>query len=76
MLSRSVLAVAGLLLAVSLLPGSCFGQSPATNDGPGLAVGMKAPAFHLVGQDGKEHALSQLLLKGKLALAFQRSPDW
>jgi hypothetical protein len=29
-----------------------------------------------VGQDGKEHDLAELLVKGKLALVFQRSADW
>jgi hypothetical protein len=48
----------------------------ATNAIRGLAVGAKAPAFKLVGQDGQDHALADLLLKGKLALVFQRSADW
>jgi cytochrome oxidase Cu insertion factor (SCO1/SenC/PrrC family) len=76
MLARIVAVVVVLFIEVALLPGQTFAQSAATNDGPGLAVGLKAPAFKLVGQDGKDHALSQLLLKGKLALVFQRSADW
>ena len=45
-------------------------------DGPGLAVGEKAPAFTLKAQDGKERSLGELLGEGRLVLVFHRSADW
>ncbi len=78
--------VAALAAAAVLLPCPLHAQPTATNlavtngvvtNAPwGPAVGTKAPAFTLVAQDGQEHALTNLLLKGNLALVFQRSPDW
>jgi hypothetical protein len=76
MLSRIRAAMVGLFLGAVLLPSKSMAQAATTNGGPGLAVGVKAPAFTLTGQDGREHALSELLVKGKLALVFQRSADW
>ena len=65
-----------LAVQAVVLPGISHAQSAGTNWNPGLPVGAQAPAFKLVGQDGKEHALADLLVKGKLALVFQRSADW
>ena len=76
MLNR-IIALSVLLLAQGfVLPASSPAQSAVTNWNPGLAVGAQAPAFKLFGQDGKEHELTELLVKGKLALVFQRSADW
>lgn len=52
------------------------GQTGATNYSPGLAVGTRAPAFRLKGQDGHEHALADYLKHGIVALVFFRSADW
>jgi peroxiredoxin len=80
------LMVAALAAAAALFPRPLQAQSAATNTATtnavvtkaswGPAVGTKAPAFNLVGQDGQVHALTNLLVKGNLALVFQRSPDW
>ena len=42
----------------------------------GLKVGVKAPAFKLKDQNGKEHELDEFLKKGKVALVFYRSASW
>jgi hypothetical protein len=86
MLRRTLFAAAALAIEALVLPSPVHAQLAATNVAAthavatnairGLAVGAKAPAFKLVGQDGQEHALADLLLKGKLALVFQRSADW
>jgi len=76
MLNRILAGIFALIFAAVALPGRAAPQPPATYSAPGLAVGAKAPEFKLVGQDGKEHALADLLRKGKLALVFQRSADW
>ncbi len=84
---RPLLPIAAALAAAAVLfPRPVHAQPAATDlavtngavtNAPwGPAVGTKAPAFTLVGQDGQEHALTNLLLKGNLALVFQRSPDW
>lgn len=63
------LSVAGLLV---------FSNSVQAQDSKlaGLAVGTKAPDFTLKDQAGKEHTLSSLLNRGKVALVFYRSADW
>ena len=76
MLNRLLAGIIVLFSQVAVFPGQSHAQSAVTNWNPGLGVGAKAPAFRLVGQDGKEHDLAELLVKGKLALVFQRSPDW
>jgi cytochrome oxidase Cu insertion factor (SCO1/SenC/PrrC family) len=76
MFNRIFAVTIALLVQAALLPGKSHAQSAVTNWNPGLPVGAQAPAFKLVGQDGKEHDLAELLVKGKLALAFQRSADW
>jgi hypothetical protein len=76
MLSRVIAVSIALFIQVAVLRGQSQAQPALTNWNPGLGVGAKAPAFKLVGQDGKEHDLSELLVKGKLALVFQRSADW
>ena len=73
---RFTAVIIALVVQAAVLPGESHAQSPVTNWNPGLAVGNQAPAFKLVGQDGKEHDLAELLVKGKLALVFQRSADW
>ena len=74
---KRILAVAIVLLVqAAMVPDKSHAQSAGTNWNPGLPVGAQAPAFKLVGQDGKEHELAELLVKGKLALVFQRSADW
>jgi hypothetical protein len=75
MFNRIIAAIiASFVLAA--VPGTSHAQSAGTNWNPGLGIGAKAPAFKLVGQAGKEHDLAELLVKGKLALVFQRSADW
>jgi cytochrome oxidase Cu insertion factor (SCO1/SenC/PrrC family) len=76
MFKRVVAVSIALLVQGAVLPGRSHAQSAGTNWNPGLPVGAQAPAFKLVGQDGKEHDLAELLAKGKLALVFQRSADW
>ncbi len=76
MLNRIFAALIGLFTELAGFQGQTLAQSAATSGDPGVAVGIKAPAFKLIGQDGKEHTLAELLLKGKLALVFQRSADW
>jgi hypothetical protein len=43
---------------------------------PGLRVGQPAPAFRLKSADGTEVALTNLLMRGNVALVFYRSADW
>ena len=76
MLKRIMAAIIGLFVPGAVVPDKSRVRSAATNWNPGLPVGAQAPAFKLVGQDGKEHDLAELLVKGKLALVFQRSADW
>ena len=76
MLYRILAVIIALFIQMAVFPGQCRAQSAVTNWNPGLGVGAKAPAFRLVGQDGKEHDLTELLVEGKLALVFQRSADW
>lgn len=52
-LSRIVAALVMLFMEVAVLQGQTLAQPAATNGGPGLAVGMKAPAFKLLGLDGQ-----------------------
>jgi len=76
MLKRIIAAIIAPFVPGAVAPGKSRAQSAATNWNPGLGIGAQAPAFKLVGQDGKEHDLAELLVKGKLALVFQRSADW
>ena len=76
MFKRVIAVIIALLVQGAVLPARSHAQSAGTNWNPGLPVGAQAPAFELVGQDGKEHDLAELLVKGKLALVFQRSADW
>jgi cytochrome oxidase Cu insertion factor (SCO1/SenC/PrrC family) len=76
MFKRVIAVIIALLVQGAVLPARSHAQSAGTNWNPGLPVGAQAPAFKLVGQDGKEHDLDELLVKGKLALVFQRSADW
>jgi cytochrome oxidase Cu insertion factor (SCO1/SenC/PrrC family) len=76
MSNRLTAAIIALVLHSAVLTATSHAQPAATNGDPGLKIGEKAPAFNLVGQDGKEHELAELLVKGKLALVFQRSADW
>lgn len=43
---------------------------------PGLPVGLAAPAFALIDQDGKTVTLQSLLGRGPVAVVFFRSADW
>jgi hypothetical protein len=76
MLKRIIAVAIALFVQAVVPPGISHAQSAGTNWNPGLPVGAQAPEFKLVGQDGKEHELAELLVKGKLALVFQRSADW
>jgi cytochrome oxidase Cu insertion factor (SCO1/SenC/PrrC family) len=76
MLKRIIAVIVALVVQAVVLPGISHAQSAVTNWNPGLPLGAPAPAFKLIGQDGKEHDLAELLVKGKLALVFQRSADW
>jgi hypothetical protein len=76
MISRVIAVIIALFVQGTLLPGTSRAQPAVTNWNPGLGVGAQAPTFKLLGQDGKEHELAELLVKGKLALVFQRSADW
>jgi hypothetical protein len=76
MLNRILAVIIALFIQIAVFQGQSRAQSAVTNWNPGLGVGAQAPVFKLVGQDGKEHDLAELLVKGKLALVFQRSPDW
>ena len=76
MLSRIVVVIIALFVQAAVLPGTSHAQTAVTNGNPGLGVGTQAPGFKLFGQDGKEHDLADLLVKGNLALVFQRSADW
>jgi cytochrome oxidase Cu insertion factor (SCO1/SenC/PrrC family) len=61
----------GVLLAASMAPAQ---NAPAEKTG--LAVGAQAPEFKLKDQNGREHSLTNLLQKGKVAAVFYRSADW
>jgi len=65
-------------LALSVVGLLVFSNTVQAQDSKlaGLAVGTKAPDFRLKDQAGKEHALSTLLKRGKVALVFYRSADW
>lgn len=65
-------------LALAVLGLMVFSNTVQAQDSKlgGLAVGAKAPDFALNDQDGKKHALSDLLKRGKVALVFYRSADW
>ena len=76
MFKRIMAAISSLFVRGAVVPDESHAQSAVTKWNPGLRVGAQAPAFRLVGQDGKEHDLAELLVKGKLALVFQRSADW
>ena len=76
MFKRIIAVIVVLFVHAAVVPDKSHAQSPVTNWNPGLPVGAQAPAFKLVGQDGQEHDLAELLVKGKLALVFQRSADW
>ena len=76
MFKRIIAAIIALFVRGAVVPDKSQAQSAVTKWNPGLGVGAQAPAFRLVGQDGKEHELAELLVKGKLALVFQRSADW
>ena len=68
----SACAVTALLAAT--LPAHC--QQPTSPENVGLAVGKPAPDFKLKDHNGKEHSLTDLLTKGKVALVLFRSADW
>lgn len=67
-----VMAGALILLAA----GPMLAADPAPEAKTGLKVGVKAPAFALKDQSGKERSLDEFLTKGKVALLFYRSADW
>ena len=69
-LSR-IVALASLSASLHL----ALGQT-ATPNAMGLSLGQTAPGFKLKDQAGTEHALSELLKKGPVALVFYRSADW
>lgn len=74
LLALAMFAVAGALPAAEMLSPAL--PSAATEAMPGLKVGAKAPDFTLKNASGEDVALSALLEKGKVALAFVRSADW
>lgn len=74
LLALATLAVVVALPAVEM-PSPAL-PSAATEAMPGLKVGAKAPDFILKNAAGEDVALSALLKKGKVALAFVRSADW
>lgn len=61
----------GLSLAVAA---SAADRAP--EEKTGLKVGVKAPAFALKDQAGKERTLDEFLKRGKVALVFYRSARW
>ena len=61
--------------AVKTDPAKSKPDDPAPRTTP-VEVGEKAPAFRLQDQNGQQHALEDLLQKGKVALVFLRSADW
>jgi cytochrome oxidase Cu insertion factor (SCO1/SenC/PrrC family) len=68
-----------LLLSVGvglLLPVAGFAADKAPEEKTGLKVGVKAPAFTLKDQAGKERALDEFLEQGNVALVFYRSASW
>jgi cytochrome oxidase Cu insertion factor (SCO1/SenC/PrrC family) len=69
------LAVAVVLFAAPTAWSQGKGK-PAPEEQTGLKVGVKAPAFTLKDQEGKERSLDELLKKRKVALVFYRSADW
>ncbi|MEM7155817.1 MAG: hypothetical protein AAF799_23405 [Myxococcota bacterium] len=51
--------------------------APVPTEGPGVAVGERAPAFSLADQSGKTRSLDEWLGKDRLvAIVFYRSADW
>jgi len=76
MFKRIMAAISSLFVRGAVVSDESHAQSAVTKWNPGLGVGDQAPAFKLMGQDGQEHELAELLVKGKLALVFQRSADW
>ena len=56
------------------------GAGPAADNAPeektGLKVGIKAPAFTLKDQAGKERSLDEFHKQGNVALVFYRSASW
>jgi peroxiredoxin len=71
--------VSTLVLASGLLSGT-FAVPGLADNAPaekiGLKIGMKAPAFTLKDQSGKERSLDDFLKKGTLAVVFYRSASW
>ena len=71
-----------VLAALLLIVGCSRGDSAAPpaaetgDNGPGLAVGEKAPAFELIDQSGQRRSLANILKSGNVALVFYRSADW
>ena len=59
-------------------PGSRVTEAKPTppDDGPGPAVGEKAPDFRLKDQYGQIRSLEGILESGSAALVFYRSADW
>ncbi len=52
-------------------------QARKDGDEPKVKVGDVAPAFELLGQDGKKSSLKDLLKKQKhVAIVFHRSASW
>ena len=68
------------LLCCACLIGYCSIASAEAaaenNEAPGIKIGEKVPTFALEDQNGKEHALTDMLGKGNVALVFHRSADW
>lgn len=71
--------IAGSLIALALCGFAALGTLAQNTGAPeehGLKVGVKAPAFTLKDQNGKEQSLADLVVKGPVALVFYRSADW
>jgi len=51
-------------------------SQPKAAEGPGPALGAKAPAFVLKDQAGAERSLDDLRKRGPVALVFFRSAKW
>ena len=49
---------------------------PMMDENSGVAVGQKAPSFHLKDQNGKVRSFDEFAAQGKVALVFYRSADW
>lgn len=72
-MSRLVLLIT-CLLPMFAVP-NAFAQK-VDKTPPGIAVGKKAPDFALKNQKGKTQKLSEMLIKGPVAVVFHRSAGW